>query len=382
MRVLIAGDYYPNSRAIPFVKNNNTCFVDSSIRELIKSSDCSIINFECPIVDDLGSRPILKSGPNLKTASYAALFLKELGFKMATLANNHTLDYGEESLLFTKKYLEEIGIHTVGAGKNLKDAEKTRFITIEGKTLAVINCCEHEYSIAKDDSAGTNPLNPIKQFNFIKEARKKADFVLLIVHGGNEHYQLPSPRMQETYRFFIEQGADVVINHHQHCPCGYEVWKGKPIFYGIGNFCFDSLCGKHIGSSLWNYGMLVEIVLSGDFSFSIHPFIQFGETPVIELLKGSDKDEFMRSIDSLNEIIYDPKKVKESYETAMIKMSQGLKFLFTPWQGRFFRKLLDRRIIPSLMAKQKTVIFHNCFQCESQLDKIRILLDSLYETYH
>jgi poly-gamma-glutamate synthesis protein (capsule biosynthesis protein) len=45
--------------------------------------------------------------------------------------------------------------------------------------------------------------------------------------------------MVETYRFFIEAGADAVVNHHQHCICGYEVYKGKPIFYGLGNFCFD-----------------------------------------------------------------------------------------------------------------------------------------------
>ena len=51
----------------------------------------------------------------------------------------------------------------------------------------------------------------------VEEAKKKADFVLVIVHGGSEHFQLPTPRMQATYRFFVDAGADAVVNHHQHC---------------------------------------------------------------------------------------------------------------------------------------------------------------------
>lgn len=52
------------------------------------------------------------------------------------------------------------------------------------------------------------------------------------MHGGHEHYQLPSLRMQETYRFFIDAGADVVVNHHQHCFSGYEIYNNKYIFMG------------------------------------------------------------------------------------------------------------------------------------------------------
>ena len=92
----------------------------------------------------------------------------------------------------------------------------------DGETLAIINCCEHEFSIADDDSAGANPLNPIQQYYKIKEARLNADYVLVIVHGGHEMYQLPSLRMVDTYRFFIDAGADAVVNHHQHCFSGYE----------------------------------------------------------------------------------------------------------------------------------------------------------------
>ena len=65
--------------------------------------------------------------------------------------------------------------------------------------------------------------------------------------------------MMETYRFFIEVGADAVVNHHQHCFSGYEIYKNKPIFYGLGNFSFDG-----IGSGdRWSSGYIVTLNFSG-----------------------------------------------------------------------------------------------------------------------
>lgn len=96
-------------------------------------------------------------------------------------------------------------IDFVGAGRNIREAAKIFYRNIEEKRLAIINCCEHEFSIATEISGGANPLNPIQQYYAILEARKFADFVLVIVHGGHEHFQYPSPRMLETYRFLLMQ---------------------------------------------------------------------------------------------------------------------------------------------------------------------------------
>ena len=157
-------------------------------------------------------------------------------------------------MLDTLMYLNDKQADFVGGGNSLRQASETLYKSIDGHTLAVINCCEHEFSIATETSSGANPLNPIQQYYKIQEARKNADYVLVIVHGGHEHYQLPSPRMKETYRFFVDAGADAVVNHHQHCYSGYEVYNGKPIFYGIGNFLFDR---EGVRNSIWNEGDMV-----------------------------------------------------------------------------------------------------------------------------
>ena len=155
------------------------------------------------------------------------------------------------------------------------------------ETLAIVNCCEHESSIASDEHGGSNPLNPIAQYYAIQEAKKKADYVLVIMHGGVEHYQLPTPRMRETYRFFIDARADAVINHHQHCYSGYEIYQGKPIFYGLGNLCFDRSDKR---GSIWDEGYLVELSFANSLiTHRIIPYHQCDAEAKVVMCNGAER---------------------------------------------------------------------------------------------
>lgn len=114
-------------------------------------------------------------------------------------------------------------------------------------------------------------MNLVHQYFAIKEAREKADSVVVIMHGGHETYQLPTPQMQQTYRFFVDIGADAVVNHHQHCYSGYEVYKNKPIFYGLGNFCFEPLGNVR---PTWYEGYMVNLHFNADveIKFDLIPY--------------------------------------------------------------------------------------------------------------
>lgn len=236
--IIIAGDLCPKERGAELFEDNQFEKVFQCVKPVIEKTNYAIVNLEAPIIEGNGT-PIIKSGPNLKCSEKVIDAIKYAGFKGVTLANNHYYDYGEEGALITMQKLNESNIDYVGAGKNIEDAAKILYVTIGTKKVAIINCCEHEYSIATKKHAGSNAFNPVTLFYNIRDAKDKSDFVLVIVHGGIEHYQLPTPRMKEQYRFTIDCGADAVVNHHQHCYSGYEVYKGHPIFYGLGNFCFD-----------------------------------------------------------------------------------------------------------------------------------------------
>lgn len=77
--------------------------------------------------------------------------------------------------------LEKGGIFTVGVGIDLNDAARILYIESKGRKLAIINCCENEFSVATESTAGGNPLLPIQQFYKIQEAKENADYVLVIV---------------------------------------------------------------------------------------------------------------------------------------------------------------------------------------------------------
>ncbi len=287
---------------------------------------------------------------------------------MVTLANNHIYDYGDVGIRDTLEVCKKYGITTIGAGHNLEQAKKIVSHEIEGKCFAFINCCEHEFSIADDTNGGANPLNIVSIYRQIQEAKKISDYIIMIVHGGHEHFQLPSPRMKETYRFFIDVGADVIINHHQHCYSGYEVYKGKPIFYGIGNFSFDK---EKRRNSPWNEGYFVEINFTNDkISFQLYPFIQGNENPGIVLMNKEEKEKFINNIQQLNTVINDDNRLNNAVKNYYRKEGENLVLSFEPYSNRYTKFLRRRNLLPSFINEKKILLLRNIIECESHRDKI------------
>ena len=365
MKIIVAGDFAPRARLAKQIEERKFSEVfPEDVRKVIKSADFSFLNFESPIVEE-GYQPIPKCGPNLRCTPEAAEAVRYAGFTGVTMANNHVLDYGAEGLRKSIECCKDQGLDVVGVGDNLSEAEKIRYLEKEGKKLAIINCCEHEFSIASDTTAGANPLNPIRQYYAIQEAKKQADYVLVIVHGGHEHFQLPSPRMQETYRFFVDAGADAVVNHHQHCYSGYEVYNGKPIFYGLGNFAFDLSSQKE--ETFWNRGFLVELLVGDSISFNIYPYSQYAERPSVELLPG---DAYKSELEQLNEIIANTTKLQDAVSSYYQRCSKYELSMFEPYSGRILSKLFSMGLLPRFLNKKKALMMRNHIECHSHRDKL------------
>ena len=361
MKVLVAGDYCPRGRVAELFEESEYDRVLGEVIPYTRQADFSIVNLECPICNG-AEKPIRKWGPNLRSSYHGVEALRKAGFHCVTLANNHFLDYGPEGVENTLKLCGDYGIETVGGGRNLSEASAVFYKELGGKILAVINCCEHEFSIATETSAGSNPLNPVRQFYAIQEARKKADVILVIVHGGHEHFHLPSPRMQETYRFFIDAGADAVVSHHQHCFSGYETYKGKPIFYGLGNFCFDS---PDVKNTSWNDGFMLQIEFgSKEIRTEIYPYKQCSERPAIEIL---DHDALDKRLIEINTIIENEELLKQEvrkyYENEKKLMSRLLRY---------------RGILPLLQSRKKVTQIQNYISCEAHREKLEYYFENLY----
>lgn len=366
MKVLIAGDFASTGRVKSQIDEGNyTCF--ENIKHVIKSVDYAIVNFECPVLTR-EAEPIKKSGPNLFCSYRAVECLVEAGFKCVTLANNHFRDFGqigvEDSISAFKKY----GLDYVGGGIDLIEAERVLYKDVDGSIIAIVNICENEWSIASEDYGGSASLNPVRNFYVLQEAKQRADFVIVIVHGGIEHYQYPTSRMVDTYRFFIDAGADAVINHHQHCFSGYEVYHDKPIFYGVGNFCFDSITNK---DKRWNEGYMILLNMHGtSIQFEIVPYCQCGINPSVELYGVDDFEKFTEKINYINGVISDPKAIKMELNSYVDKHSSSYMYSLEPIRNKYFRKLQRMGLLPRLMKDMTLRTWFDRMNCESHRDVI------------
>ena len=373
INILIAADYSPKDRVADLLNKDSYEEIFEQVKTYFDNADYTVVNLEAPIVSSPNAKPIKKAGPALKCSEKVIKSLKYLGVDCVTLANNHFRDYGEMGTLNTMKLCNEANIDYVGAGRNLEDAKKILYKDICNKRFAIINCCEHEYSIASDDYAGSNPISPIQQYYSILEARKNADYVIVITHGGIEHHQLPSPRMVELYRFFIDAGADVVVNHHQHCYSGYEIYNGKPIFYGLGNFCFD-WDGKR--NSIWNEGYFVTFGFENNsITHSITAYEQCNDSPKIIPIESEKFNRFNNELTRLNSIIQN-KELLESEHLFFLNMTKNQYNIIMPYSNKYLRALCKRGYLPTFIPLSILRSLQNKVMCESHYERFLNYIES------
>lgn len=370
MDIIIAGDYYPNRRVKKMIESDDNAYIISDdIRRIIQESDVAIVNYESPISEGDDNEPIKKQGPCLRSSRKSANYIYKAGFNVATLANNHIKDYGEDALIETVAYLRQIGMATVGVGKNKEEAAESLIIEKHNKKVAIINCCEKEFSIASENTAGANSLDPVRQYYKIREARRQSDYVIVIVHGGSEGYQLPREQMVDNYRFFIDVGADVVVNHHQHCYSGYEQYKEGLIFYGLGNFCFDGFDGTE--SKIWNEGYMLKLQLNtSGHTFELIPYTQCATSPTVELLKASEKGNFTSHLTHLNHIIANRDLLREENCKWMRTTESSYLAMASPYQDRYLLGAYKHKLLPSCISKQKARALLNIVRCDSHRERL------------
>lgn len=375
INILITGDVYMGASEVEqLAENNNVESLFGEFAALIEEVDFAIANLESPITND--GIPLKKTGPYLKASTKSLGVLKKAGFDLLTLANNHIMDYSLEGLKSTITECKKLNLNHVGAGETTFQARQPFVLNLGGKTLSVINIAENEFSTIGVNDYGANAMDPINNSYDIKKAKEISDFVLVIVHGGREHYPLPSPNFKKTLRFFADCGADAVIAHHSHCVSGYEVYKKVPIFYGLGNFLFYK--PKNPRKPLWNKGLAVKLILNDDnkLDFELFPYFQCRNNSVsIDLMAGKDKKEFLGYLKKINNIIGNEELLNDQWYKYVKNEKQGYESLFFV-KNKWLRKLVNRKIIPiSFFRNEKHETFLiNLIRCETHKE---ILMDVL-----
>lgn len=258
IRVFFAGD---------FCSKPSTSFISVSddLKELIQSCDLRVVNFEVPLKPDIILPP--QQYERFWQNDDSPEFLKELGFNLFTIANNHIFDWGEEGLKKTKLSLGEASF---GAGA-YNDAYKTKICEISGVKIGFLALSYAAYTgvfddVLRHDGLGCAYINDLRVNHDIMEAKKKVDYLFVLPHDGVEYIDIPLPETIARYRDFVDYGADGVFASHPHCPQGWEEYKGKPIFYSLGNFFFNSKDTAQFRADKphWYEGLCVVLDLDGN----------------------------------------------------------------------------------------------------------------------
>lgn len=367
IKIVCAGDFSPRELLAQAIEDNNYNMLFDEVRPVISGADYSIVNLEAPIVTNSSAKPIDKIGPNLRCSAKSVDALVYAGFDMVALANNHFYDFGDTGVKDTLNACTN-RLDVIGGGLDISSASKAIRKTINNKSFTFINCCEHEFSIATKHTGGSNPLNPFDVYRQIQEAKKTNDYIVIIVHGGREHFPYPTIRMKDIYRFFIDAGANVVINHHQHCFCGYEKYNEGLIFYGLGNFCFYN---KRFSHKMWNYGFFVELLFDGsNVSFNLYPYEQCSDKMGVFLLKDKDLDSFNKRIKELSETISNDEALESRLEEFVKKSDKNPLVIFEPYSNKILSAMRRRNILPSFLSHNKLKQIRAKLLCESHRDCI------------
>jgi len=364
LTLIIGGDLAPTLSNYSLFENGSIeSIIDENILKLIKRADFRIFNLEVPLTDI--KKPIRKDGPNLIAPTSTINGIKRIGPDVLTLANNHILDQHEQGLFKTIEILYNNGLKYLGAGKNLEEAAMPLILEKNGLKIGIYACAENEFTIADDNSAGANPFDPLESPDHIANLKERCDFVIVLHHGGKEHYRYPTPGLRKVCRKMADKGADLVVCQHSHCIGAFEKYKESTIVYGQGNFLFD-----RNDNEFWNTGLLLQVFLGEKLSVEYLPIFKKGNG--VALAEKKDANSILDSFRLRSKQILEHGFVESEFERYCDENGQYYMAVFAGF-GKIIRnldKLFNGFFTRQLYSWKKSSLIQNHIECESQRETV------------
>jgi poly-gamma-glutamate capsule biosynthesis protein CapA/YwtB (metallophosphatase superfamily) len=273
---IMLGSPFPNETRMP---PNDGADNLKDVTPILERADIAFGNLEGPLADGGISEKCGTGRPNcyaFRMPTHYGKYLKDAGFDVLSLANNHAADFGDAGRESTRETLDRLGIKHAGSDKN---QFSTAFLQVKGKTVAFIGFAHNNLV------PNVNDLTFARQL--VLAADKKADIVVVSFHGGAEGAANQRvPKKTEIFfgekrgnlplfsRTVIDAGADLVLGHGPHVLRGMEIYKDRLIAYSLGNFATYGWF-KLIGGTAESLILEVELDTKGKFlGGKIHPVIQ------------------------------------------------------------------------------------------------------------
>lgn len=339
------------------IQNPENIRIGENLKDCLDKSNYNIVNFEAPIREEKGISE-LKSGPNICQSADNQSWLSQNNFQILAMANNHIMDYGTQGLENTLSCLKNC--KHIGVG-NWEEAYSPLIIEEGNLKVALFSMAELQFGILQDDDnrdkQGCAWINHFSVNEIIRHTKKEVDFVVMIAHAGLEGIELPLPEWRCRYRELIDAGCDVIIGGHTHTAQGYEVYKGKPIFYSLGNFCFEK--DKPAKDTKWNIGEVVSI----EFTKTTLSFVVSGTTFQNNTIELMDKATWGTYLHQLNEKL--SVNYMDQINQICNRMMDGYNNLFSMGGYIHIDRMLIKSILRYLLGRCNSLHALNNLQCES-----------------
>lgn len=251
VRLFFVGDIMLARDVENYLDREGALYPFVHIADLLASYDTVIGNFEAVV-----------SEPHVKAPSFTFQFsvrpeylagLKEGGFHILSLANNHSSDYGNAAVELTKRLCLEYRLHCAGTARSAES-----FVYEVGDMKVGFLFANTTWNTESVESLAED----------MRVLAQRSDIQIAYIHWGTEYELVHNTGQEVLAHALIDAGADAVIGHHPHVVQDVEFYKEKPIFYSLGNFIFDQYWNEDVQT-----GLGVEMVIEDtDIRYHSIPF--------------------------------------------------------------------------------------------------------------
>ena len=225
-----------------YIDENGGAAAMANIADKLAEADVTIANVESPLSDD-ESEPVIDKDVYIIGRPSAIEGIKNSGIDLASLANNHIMDYTGPALQDTLDALDGAGVRHAGAGMTESQAELPAEMEVDGVSIAFFSWTDivPDYFLAFGDEPGvvSARMNMEDACKRVREAKATHDIVIVAMHWGVEYEDYITDYLQsEPAHQLVDAGADVILGNHPHVMQGIEFYKGALIAYAHGNCVF------------------------------------------------------------------------------------------------------------------------------------------------
>ena len=268
VRILFAGDTFPVPKNFDLFASGDTgALFGDKLCELFSSADYSVCNLEGCLTDT--GVAVEKIGPSVKAPTETLNALTRLGLRAATLANTHTLDFGETGHNEMRDALSRNGIEYFGTGDSIDEIKKYITVELKGQRIILYTVTElFPFNTPGKNRHGANGYDEYAVCRELSELKKSCDYLVVLYHGGAEMIHYNTRMVRQRFHRMADNGADIIISQHTHAVGFEERYNGAYLLHGQGNFCFN--LSPRV-SEFTAEGVLLEVEFgSGGFTVKKH----------------------------------------------------------------------------------------------------------------